>query len=58
MAKYKRTEKFGHREKAVGGGGDTMLTISCRQKGERTFMPRGNTRLLTYQFIALSARPY
>ena len=36
------------REKAVGGwGGNPRLTISCIRKGERTFMPSGNTRLLS-----------
>ena len=35
------------REKAVvGEGGNPRLTTSCIQKGERTFMPSGNTRLL------------
>ena len=39
------------REKAVVGvgRGNPKLTISCIRKGERTFMPSGNTRLLGSQ---------
>ena len=39
------------REKAVvgvEGGGNPRLIISCIRKGESTFMPPGNTRLLLH----------
>ena len=46
------------REKAVvgvGGGGNPRLIISCIRKGESTFMPSGNTRLLFSIFTTLKA---
>ena len=53
-ATFKHTEKFGHREKAVGGVGGGEYEVNNLVSTKRTFMPTGNTRLLLLAFYQVT----